>query len=104
MALIDAFLTEPILVEDYLREGSGRSLFGPAEERRGRVEPAWQEKIVYKNPSGLLEEVDAGMLVFTTGPAVPINSRVTVGGRCLRCIKCTEMSGFSRSHLELVLA
>ena len=52
----------------------------------------------------VLEEVDAGMLVFMTGEPVPINSRVTVGGRCLRCIKCTEMSGFSRSHLELVLA
>ncbi len=101
---IDRFLNEWISVENYLREGSGGSLYAPAEKRRARCEQAAREKIVYKNPSGLLEEVDAGMLVFTTGPAVPVNSRVTVQGSCYRCIRCDVMAGFSPHHLELVLA
>ena len=103
VSLISPFLTEEIIIEPYVRMGGGQIIYGEAETRPCRIEPAPKTKVVYKNPHGSLVETTAGALVFCEGDAIPINSRVTVKGHEMRVIQCSLMRGFGRHHLEVSL-
>lgn len=90
-------------VEPYLRFGGGRIIYGSAETRPCRIEPAPKNKIVYKNPHGSLVETAASALAFCEGEEIPVNSKVTVNGHEMRVVQCSLMRGFLQHHLEVSL-
>ncbi|MBQ8094108.1 MAG: hypothetical protein IJ242_11110 [Clostridia bacterium] len=71
--------------------------------RRCRMEPAVNTKIVYRNPSGVIVETVASLLMFCSGQPLPVHSIVSWENREMRVIRCSEMYGRQLHHLEVYL-
>ena len=101
--MIRAFLRDTCRVRPFLRQGTGKALYGEEEERPCRLENGVAERVVYKDPSGrILEEVSNARL-FTLGEPLPAGSEVCCGERVMRVLSCAEMAAFGRHHLEVLL-
>lgn len=101
--MIEPLLIHQATITPYIRQGSSGPLYGDPEVRHCRMEPGIQNKVVYKNPSGSIQETVAGMLMFCLGDPIPVQSRVVWEGREMRVIRCQEMMGMGRHHLEVDL-
>ena len=101
--MMDALLIHRATLYPYLRQGSGGPLYGAPEERQCRMEPGFRDKVVYKDASGIIHETVSGMLMFCRGDPIPVLSRVIWEGLEMRVVRCREMMGMGRHHLEVDL-
>ena len=103
MGYIKAFLTEEVTIKPFLRQGSGAPVYGKEETRVCRLERGRNLKVVYKNPSGTVEETPAAARMFCEGEPIPPRSQVTHGSNTYTVIDCIVMSGVKTHHLEVYL-
>ena len=103
MSLIKAFLNQDASIKPFLRAGNGKNIYGEIKERPCRMEYGFREKVVYKNPAGVIVETVSSALMFVEGEPIPINSLVTHEDNVMRVIRCQPMRGFGPSHLEVLL-
>lgn len=103
MGLIEAFFMQEVSITPYLRQGAGEAVYGPPETRSCRLEMGAYLMTTYKDPDGVIEQVEARATMFCVGDKIPINSIVTYDGEEYKVINCEEMRGFGTSHLEVFL-
>lgn len=103
MSLIKAFLKQDITIKPFIRQGSGEPVYGQETARKCRIERGANLKVVYKNPSGSIEEVTAIARLYCLGDPIPARSVVTHDGTEYTVISCVVMTAFKDHHLEVYL-
>lgn len=103
VSLISFALRQTVTIKPYLREGAGESIYGPAEQRRCRLERGKNLKTVYKNPSGQIDQIVASAKMFCEGPPIPPRSIVIFENERYTVINCYVANGFKDHHLEVYL-
>lgn len=96
-------LTQEAEILPWLRYAEGEDLYGPAQTRPCRLQRRRQEKVVYKNPDGTIDETVAHATMFCEGEPIPPRSRVTVEGEEFIVLNCYQARGFGPHHLEVTL-
>jgi hypothetical protein len=104
MGIISAFLTDTATVKPYIRDGSGKPVFGTTYDVKCRIQNGKKRVDLAINVSGVVEAAIAEATMFTTGPAIQPKSVVTFGTREYIVITCNEKRGFGNmAHLEVLL-
>lgn len=104
MSLLTAFLKQEVTIKPFIRQEAGEPIYGQETARKCRIERGANLKVVYKNPSGSIEEVTAIARLFCLGDPIPTRSVVTHNGIEYTVINCVVMTGFKDHHLEVYLA
>ena len=99
---IERLLTQEAMIEPFLKEANGDLFYGPTEYRKCRLETGLDISIG-KGSAGVVDQERASALMFTVGERIPDRSVVTVDGQKMTVIRCREMRGFKKSHLEVYL-
>ena len=104
MSLINLFLNQVVTIKPYIREGSGKPIYGETETRKCRLEFGIKnETIIGKGVTGILNATTAGCRMFCCGDPIPMRSIVTYKDREYVVMDCHIMRGFSDNHLEVIL-
>ena len=101
MALIDYFLRQDATIKPFLREANGDLYYGPEEHRKCRLETG-NNLSSGKSAPGVVEQVTASAMMFTTGDSIPERSLVKVDNAEYTVLRCRVMHGF-QTHLEVYL-
>ena len=88
-------------VYPYLREGAGETLYGEAEGRLARFEPAPGIRSVHLDLGGAVEQVPVRGTLFLQGGVIPVGSLVEIGGVRMRALCVRPCFGLRLCHVEV---
>lgn len=103
MSMIERFFTQVVTIKPFIREGSGKPVYGDTETRKCRLEFGVKNRNGGHGASGTVNAVTAGCRMFCCGDPIPMQSIVTYKDREFVVTDCHIMRAFAVSHLEVTL-
>jgi hypothetical protein len=102
--MIERFFTQVVTIKPFIREGSGRPVYGDTETRKCRLEFGIKNgSLRGRGANGILDTTTAGCRMFCCGDPIPMQSIVTYKDREFVVTDCQIMRAFAVNHLEVTL-